>query len=1015
MRLIFLLLVLIASLSRTAFAQFSRFETRNLRLVTYNFGHRYLQSHTVRSFENALAFHCKLFDYRPSQKITVLMQDFGDYGNGGATAVPVNSISMGVSPFSYTFETSPAAERIFSLMNHELVHVTALDNSSRSDRFFRKVFLGKVLPDNDNPLSAVFSWLTAPRRYSPRWYHEGIASYVETWMGGGVGLAMGSYDEMVFRTRVLEGARLYSAQGLESEGTTTDFQGKTNSYLYGTRFMGFLADKYGPQSIIDWVKRNDGSRASYSARFRQVFGKSLSEGWSDWLQFERGWQLDNICAIKSNPVTPFRDLTRNALGSVSFPQYDKEHGKMYMAVNYPGVVPHLASLDLATGEMKKLKDVKGAALFYVSSLCFDEEYGRIFYTTDNDEWRDLNEYDLETGLSRRLQRDFRTGDLTFNRADKSIWGVKHLNGMSTIVRIPEQNQDSTKEDPYSDWEQILTLPYGSDVFDLDMAPDGKLLSAAVSDYRGNQSLMLYHIDTLQAKILKTDTIFNFEVSSPQSFRFTEDGKFLYGVSYYSGVSNVFRVSVSDKKISAMSNSLTGLFRPVPVSEDSIFAFRFCSDGFLPVMIPNKPCKEVASIQFLGNQTIEKHPVLRRWQLSQAEAKKINIDSVKTGEGKYRPSGMLRLNHAFPIVVGYKNFVGLGYAFNFADPLGFSSIDFNLTYTPRSLPNRLMSYENPGYDTLADDELWHASFNARFQRINISASFNNADFYDLFGPTRYSRKGIISRIEYNRALLIDNPRRFDFTLGGGGYYGLQGSPFFQRVKNLSQGVAGRRIDRNLYLNMDATLAYSSMRSSLGAVDQEKGVRVSLRNLNSFSAGNLFASFNGNLDLGFALPGKHFSFWWRNAGGTSLSSEFNPFTRVGFGAFGNNYIDFQGSRRYRGTWSFPGLSFLEERSIVAKDFLKTMAEFVLPPVRFRKFGGLNLYSNWMQFSLFSSALIVKEPVFYGNNQFANAGAQLDMKIVLLSVMESTFSAGYARAWDLVSGQEYREFMISMKLLR
>ena len=43
-----------------------------------------------------------------------------------------------------------------------------------------------------------------------------------------------------------------------------------------------------------------------------------------------------------------------------------------------------------------------------------------------------------------------------------------------------------------------------------------------------------------------------------------------------------------------------------------------------------------------------------------------------------------------------------------------------------------------------------------------------------------------------------------------------------------------------------------------------------------------------------------------------------------------------------------------------------------------------SNWMQFSVFSSALLVKEPTVYGNNSFANAGAQLDMKIVLFSVM-------------------------------
>ena len=90
----------------------------------------------------------------------------------------------------------------------------------------------------------------------------------------------------------------------------------------------------------------------------------------------------------------------------------------------------------------------------------------------------------------------------------------------------------------------------------------------------------------------------------------------------------------------------------------------------------------------------------------------------------------------------------------------------------------------------------------------------------------------------------------------------------------------------------------------------------------------------------------SFWLRNSAGTSLSSEYNPFTRGGFGAFGNNYIDYQSSRRYRGTYAFPGIGFNEDRSIVAKDFVKTMAELVLPPIRFRHFGGLNLYSNYLQ---------------------------------------------------------------------
>ena len=75
-------------------------------------------------------------------------------------------------------------------------------------------------------------------------------------MAGGVGNALGNYDEMFFRTRVLEDSRIYSAQGLESEGTTADFMSKANSYYYGTRFMSYLAHEYSPDQLIDWIKKN---------------------------------------------------------------------------------------------------------------------------------------------------------------------------------------------------------------------------------------------------------------------------------------------------------------------------------------------------------------------------------------------------------------------------------------------------------------------------------------------------------------------------------------------------------------------------------------------------------------------------------------------------------------------------------------------------------------------------------------------------------------------------------------
>ena len=668
-------------------SQFQMIETDEMSLVTYDFGHQYILKHAGRCFHNSLEFHKKLFDYQPTEKISLLIQDFGDYGNAGATAVPRNAISMGLSPFSYAFETSPAGERIYSMMNHELVHVVALDNATKADRFYQGLFMGKVRPTADNPISMFYSYLTSPRRYSPRWYHEGIASYVETWMSGGVGLAMGSYDEMVFRTKILESSHIYSAQGLESEGVTTDFQGRSNSYLYGTRFMGYLAYEYGPETIIEWVKRTKGSKRSFVSQFKSVYDKSIKKVWKDWIAFEQDWQqqnLDSLNIIATTEVTPIRE---KAIGSVSYAHYNPNLNEIYVAVNYPGQVPHIAALDLSSGKLQKLVDVKGAALFYVTSMTYDPEEEVLYYTSDNDSWRDLMSYNIATGKSERLQKNTRTGDLAFNRVDKSIWGIKHLNGISTIVRMPRSVESSPELPPYSTWDQLHTLEYGEDIFDIDISPDGKTMSAAVTDLSGNQSLLFYDVAGFEQSEVSPDTVFNFEITSPQSFRFTDDGKYLYGSSYYTGVSNIFRVETETHDLAIMTNSPTGLFRPVVIDDEQMFAFKFTSDGFLPVVFPNEEIMDtVPIIDFLGNITIEKHDVLKQWELPISTANDVQIDSLITFEGTYKPGKEMGVNYAYPIIVGYKNNIGVGYKFQLSDPFNFRELEFSVSYTPKKWEN-----------------------------------------------------------------------------------------------------------------------------------------------------------------------------------------------------------------------------------------------------------------------------------------------------------------------------------------
>src|SRR6266545_3160956 len=641
-------------------AQFQTLETRNLRLMYTSPLQSYLVPQVSRTFQNSLQFHCRLFDYQPAGKINVLMHDLWHYGNAGARPVPENHITVGIEPYSHDYESGPAPERMASSLNHEMAHIVTVDKPTSSDRFFRSVFFGKVTPIAEQPLSMLYGYLTTPRWYAPRWYLEGIAVYLETWMNGGLGRAIGPYDEMVFRTLVRDSGRIFDFVGLESEGTTIDFQVGVNSYLYGTRFVSYLGLRYGNDSLIAWFNRAEGSRRNFATQFRHIYGRSLEDEWSRWIAWERDWQAANLAAIRRHPVTAFRPLTDHALGSVSRAYYDSTSRAIYLGIRYPGQVAHLAAIDVASGRITNLAEVLGASGYSVTALAYDPTSRTLFYTTGNADWRNLCALDLATGRSRVLLRNARIGDLAFDPADQSLWGVRHDNGFSTLVRLPP---------PYHEWNQIQTLPYGGDLFDLDISPDGSTLIGSMSEIGGSQKLVRMDVAALRAQEATPEVLSDFGDWPPSNFVFSPDGKYLFGSSYYSGVSNIYRYDLTRQVMEPLSNTETGFFKPVPFPGDSVVVFRYTARGFVPSMIPNAVPDSVSAIRFLGNEIAATRTEVQSWIPPQDTS--LNLDSLTTSARTYRPLAHVALNSAYPVVEGYQdaagtNAVAIGARANFSD-------------------------------------------------------------------------------------------------------------------------------------------------------------------------------------------------------------------------------------------------------------------------------------------------------------------------------------------------------------
>jgi len=971
-----LLLAFLLAGAAPAAAQLATTETEGVRFVYLPGTQDYLVPHAARTFLNAFAFHKKLFGFEPSEEITVLMLDLEDSGNASATSVPRDLLTVQIAPLSFAFETIAGNDRMNIIMNHELLHIVAMDQATRSDQAWRRLFGGKVIPVPSQPESILYFFLTTPRVAAPRWYHEGSATFFDTWMAGGLGRAQSGYDEMVFRSMVKDGTPMYDPLGLVSEGTKIDFQLQINSYLYGTRFMVWLSRAYGPEKLVEWIGRREGSRAYYSAQFRAVFGTSIEQAWARWIADETAFQRENLDAIRTYPVTEATDLTTRALGSVSRAYYDERARTLYAAVNYPGAVSHVGAISTETGEVSRLATVKGPTVFTVTSLARDPETGTLFYTTDNGAWRDLVALDPDTRRVTLLQKDARIGDLAFNRADRSIWGIRQLDGLNTLVRIPP---------PYTAWRQVHTFPYGTVIYDLDVSPDGTALAASFGDITGKQRVRVLRVESVLRGDLTPVAEFDFDTAVPNHFVFSPDGRYLYGSSYYTGVSNIFRYEIATKALEAVTNADTGFFRPIPLGGDDLIVFRYTGDGFVPARIHAVPLQDVSAITFAAERLAAEHPEVTRWNIG--SPMRIPFDTMPQRKGEYRLAGGLRRESIYPVVQGYKDSAAVGLRLNLSDPLQFNRLALTATYAPVS---GLPSGERLHLDAQYDRFDWRAR-----------ASLNRADFYDLFGPTRLGRKGYEFLLGRRTNLVFDEPRRLDLDISATAAGNLDRLPDFQNVP-----VA---VDR-LY-TMSGMLTYADVRNSLGAVDDETGSRWSAALDGQVADGTFVPKILGTYDRGLPLPLGHSSLWLRTAAGLSPTSRANPFANFFFGGFGNNYVDVRNEKRYREYYALPGAELNE---IAGRNFVKVTAEWNLPPWRFRRLGTPGFHATWLRPALFATALATNLDADAARRRVATVGAQADVRLSLLSALDLTLSAGVGMAVE--SGSRPRtEAMVSLKILR
>ncbi len=944
--------------------------------IVYRENHSYLVNHLLSSAENALLALMNLFDYNPPEKIIIATYDVSDYGFSTTTTIPQNYIRIEIEPLEPGYEVVPYNERYQWLLSHELVHIVVNDQSSGIESFFRKIF-GKVIPEKTNPLTVAYSLLTNYQRYSPRWYQEAIAVFIETWFSGGYGRILGNFDEMYFRTMLFEERKFPTELRLETIEGHNSYLLETLFYLYGARFVSYLSIKYGAKSVVNWFKEVPGDPyIGFENKFEEVFGKDFDLAWHDFIAFEKEFQRQNIDILKSSELTEKNKISKENFGWVTQPYYDKITNSVFFGFHRSHELASLQQLELSSGISKNLNSLPTPSMLQVSSTAFDKTNGLFFYTTNNNQlYRDIWAYDIVADEKKLLFENARVGDLAISSVTHDLWGVLHDGGITTLVVSPY---------PYNELHEIISFTLGDELFNLSIDNTGTILAAILKRSSGQQSLITADL----ASILEGSEFQYHIISSsgtPENPSWSSDGNFIYWNAYTNGVANIYRYSFKDESIKAVSNCLTGLFKPIEINPDSLFAFEFTIEGFVPVLIANEPAFHLPAINYLGQKVLDKDSQVFDWVLPKAET--VN-DPLEFGKEKsYDGLANLNIQSIVPVVSGFQNQVVFGLFTHISDPMLDHDFIMEFGFSPLK--------EIPSYPS------FHLRFKYDYmQKFYVELSHHGPDFFDLFNSRKRGMLGTKLRLNYRHYWLYDNPHKIKQTMALTLYRGVEFiNDNLVRVSEPDFGV--------FVTNLNS----KNLRKSIGSSDYEHG--------NDFTL--TFTLYGTNFEapqyaLNTYLEISDFSTWlWHHnvmhvkfAGGYLLNNDNLVQARFYFGGFGNRGIDNDEVRQYRKVFRFPGLPIY---SLDSDKFLKILIENDFPPIRFGNLAIGDQFINHIDFATYSQGMVTKNSAL--GNYWIDLGAQLDIKLKHWYNLESTFSMGIAKTWsDKMTDWEW---FLSLKLLR
>ena len=509
--------------------------------------------------ERAYALLARQLVKPPSGRVDLLLSDNSDFTNGFALTLPSNRINIWVKPPVSELDLLQFRDWLGLVITHELAHIFHLDTSGGVGRALRSVF-GRV----------PYSWPVFPAAEAPRWNVEGLAVEFET-RGTGSGRTLGSFNEMVIRTAVIED-ELDPIDRVNGESRI--WPGGARAYIYGSLFMDYLARKHGPNAQGEIVRKTAGSALPPILALNRI-GKRASRvaftddyaAWERELRLRYGALLDSLRRVGLTETTRLTTVGRTALyprispdgKSVSFTE---ENGRDAMRTRV---------IDLDSGRTRWTRRRNGIGpadwlpdgRLVTAQLDFSDPYSL---------YADV--FHFSRGGQKRLTHKARTEEVDVDKSGTRIVAVKGGEGANRIVILDSNAQLVRELTPHA-YGTVWSLPRWS--------PDGTRI--AVSRWQEGGAYDVVVLDTLGAVVMQATQ----DEAIDGAPTWSPDGRFVLFWSDRTGIPNIFAFDTESRGLLQVTNLVTGAFHP-DVSPDGrwIVFSAYHSVGYYLERIPYNP-------------------------------------------------------------------------------------------------------------------------------------------------------------------------------------------------------------------------------------------------------------------------------------------------------------------------------------------------------------------------------------------------------------------------------------------